>query len=83
MKYNPSLLGEDNILIISGKRVCIIFDSDFEYFLADRCQKQMSESVIIYVNLTGKLTGESGVYRTGYSQRDSTDNYTIRGQECL
>lgn len=43
----------------------------------------MSESVIIYVNLTGKLTRESGVYRTGHSQRDSTDNYTIRGQECL
>ena len=35
-KYNPSLLGQDNILIITGKRVCLIFDADFDYFIADR-----------------------------------------------
>jgi hypothetical protein len=35
-KYNPNLLGEDNVLILTGKRVCLIFDADFGYFIAEK-----------------------------------------------
>jgi len=34
-KYNPNLLGTDNVLIISGRMTCIIFDADFDSYLID------------------------------------------------
>ena len=30
------LLGDDNVIIISGKQTCLVFDQDFDSYLADR-----------------------------------------------
>lgn len=34
-KFHGSILGSDNILILSGRRVCLIYDGDFSSYLVE------------------------------------------------
>jgi len=36
IKYNPNIMGSDNVLILFGNNVCVVFDSDFASFLFDK-----------------------------------------------
>ena len=46
IKYNPNILGEDNVLIIFGKNVCVIFDADLASFLYDKSLPIKSETIV-------------------------------------
>jgi hypothetical protein len=37
-KYNPNLLGDDNVLILYSKNICVVFDSDLASYLYDKTQ---------------------------------------------
>ncbi len=34
-KFHGSILDNDNVLILSGRRICIIYDADFSSYLVE------------------------------------------------
>ena len=53
IKYNPNILGSDNVLILFGQNVCVVFDSDFASFLFDKTQPIFSQTIINSVEKVG------------------------------